>query len=100
VQQAHRLGVAGHRIVATTSAPGRRQDLDAHPVRQVPSAVVIAAILSSISWFIRTSPYRRSLRQVKSAMDLAGVTKVSPEATYPHVSRPDSTKFRHSLANR
>ena len=52
---------------------------------RVPSAVVTATILSSISWFIRTSsiPRARSAH-LKGAMGLAGVTKVAPEVTRPH----------------
>src|SRR5437773_11636036 len=50
-------------IVATTSDPDADADTILMPMlcARVPSAVVTATILSSISWFIRTSPYRRSL---------------------------------------
>ena len=87
MQQAEGLGVAGHRHPRHDLGPDADADRILMPMRcaRVPSAVVTATILSSISWFIRSSPYRRSLGpHHKGAMGPAGVWKVAPEVTRPH----------------
>src|SRR6266487_835665 len=90
-------------IVATTSDPDA--DWTLMPIRcaRVPSAVVTATILSSISWFIRTS---RSIARFTSRVSCAGRAprkrvpcawraspEVAPKSTPPHATPQDGEKF-------
>ena len=86
VQQAERLGVAGHRHRGHDLGSGRRKDLDAHPVRQ--GALGRGYRYDPVQHLL-VHPYlfhaARSVH-VKSATGQAGVTKVAPEVTSPHAS--------------